>query len=58
MVAVHDNHGLATVFEAPAPEDEESLISKLCVLIRERDPDVIEKHNLFGFDLPFLDKRA
>ncbi len=58
MVAVHDNRGLATVIEAPTPEDEESLISKLCALIRERDPDVIENHNLFGFDLPFLDKRA
>ena len=27
-------------------------------LIRERDPDVIENHNLFGFDLPFLEQRA
>jgi DNA polymerase, archaea type len=34
------------------------LISKLCALIRERDPDVIENHNLFGFDLPFLEHRA
>jgi hypothetical protein len=27
-------------------------------LIRERDPDIIENHNLFGFDLPFLYHRA
>src|SRR5204863_2552494 len=27
-------------------------------LIRARDPDVIENHNLFGFDLPFLEQRA
>ena len=53
MVAVHDNRGLATIIEAPTPEDEMRLISNLCALIRERDPDVIENHNLFGFDLPF-----
>jgi DNA polymerase, archaea type len=58
MVAVRDSHGLATIIEAPTPEDEVSLISKLCLLIRERDPDVIENHNLFGFDLPFLEQRA
>jgi DNA polymerase elongation subunit (family B) len=58
MVAIHDSRGLATIIEAPTPEDEVSLISKLCMLIRERDPDVIENHNLFGFDLPFLEQRA
>ena len=58
MVAVRDSHGLATIIEAPKPEDEIHLISKLCLLIRERDPDVIENHNLFGFDLPFLEQRA
>jgi DNA polymerase I len=58
MVAIRDSHGLATIIEAPTPEDEVGLISKLCALIRERDPDVIENHNLFGFDLPFLEQRA
>ena len=27
-------------------------------VIRERDPDVLENHNIFGFDLPFLARRA
>jgi DNA polymerase elongation subunit (family B) len=58
MVALRDNRGLATILEAPRPEDEASLIRDLCALIRERDPDVIENHNLFGFDLPFLEHRA
>ncbi len=58
MVAIRDNRGLATVLEAPAPEDEAGLIADLCALIRERDPDVLENHNLFGFDLPFLEQRA
>jgi DNA polymerase elongation subunit (family B) len=58
LVAVRDSHGLEAILEAPAPEDEARLIADLCALIRERDPDAIENHNLFGFDLPFLAERA
>jgi DNA polymerase elongation subunit (family B) len=58
LVAVRDSRGLAITLEAPAPEDERRLIEDLCALVRERDPDVIENHNLFGFDLPFLERRA
>ncbi|MBK9714719.1 MAG: ribonuclease H-like domain-containing protein [Kouleothrix sp.] len=58
LVAVRDTQGLATILEAPRPEDEATLIRDLCALIRERDPDIIENHNLFGFDLPFLHERA
>jgi len=58
MVAVRDNRGLAMALDAARPEDEARLIADLCALIRERDPDVIENHNLFGFDLPFLEQRA
>lgn len=58
MVAVRDSRGLALALEAPDPADEPALIRELCALVRERDPDVIENHNLFGFDLPFLEARA
>lgn len=58
MVAVRDSGGLEIALEAPNPEDEPQLIRDLCALIRERDPDVIENHNLTGFDLPFLEGRA
>ena len=58
MVALRDSRGFATVLDAPDPEDEARLIADLCALIRERDPDVIENHNLFGFDLLFLERRA
>ncbi len=54
MVALRDSRGLATTLDAPTPEDEARLILDLCALIRERDPDVIENHNLFGFDLSFM----
>jgi DNA polymerase I len=58
MVAVRDTQGLATVLEAANAAEEADLITNLCALIRERDPDIIENHNLFGFDLPFLHERA
>ncbi len=58
LVAVCDSRGLETILEAPHADDEAALIADLCALIRARDPDVIENHNLCGFDLPFLDGRA
>jgi DNA polymerase elongation subunit (family B) len=58
LAAVRDTQGLAVTLEAPNAGDEAHLIANLCALIRQRDPDVIENHNLFGFDLPFLHERA
>ena len=58
MVAIRDSLGFATTLEAATPADEAQLITTLCALIRQCDPDVIENHNLFGFDLPFLERRA
>ena len=58
MAAVRDSQGLAHILDAPSPADEAALIADLCALVRARDPDVIENHNLFGFDMPFLEARA
>lgn len=58
MVAIRDSSGFSLTIDAPTPHDEAALIADLCALVRERDPDVIENHNLFGFDLPFLETRA
>jgi DNA polymerase, archaea type len=58
MVALRDSRGLEIVLEAPHEHDESKLIRDLCQLIQDRDPDVIENHNLMGFDLPFLETRA
>ncbi|MSP12916.1 MAG: DNA polymerase [Chloroflexi bacterium] len=58
MVALRDNRGLATTLEAASPGHEARLINELCALVRRTDPDVIENHNLFGFDLPYLEARA
>jgi DNA polymerase, archaea type len=63
LVAVRDNRGFATVLDIAergldGPAAEADLIRRLVTVIQRRDPDVIENHNLHGFDLPFLARRA
>jgi DNA polymerase I len=60
-IALSDNTGweeLLTVDPANSEESERSALKRLTSLIKERDPDVIEGHNLFRFDLPYLVARA
>ena len=58
LIAVRDSRGFATTLEAPNPDDEAEMITKLCQIVRDRDPDIVENHNLFSFDLQFLEYRA
>jgi len=63
LVAVRDNRGRARVLDVAerglqGAEAEADLIRRLVEVIRMADPDVIENHNLHGFDLPFLARRA
>lgn len=37
---------------------EKDMLREFVRIVRERDPDIIEGHNLFRFDLPYLDARA
>ena len=60
LIAVRRPSGATETLEIAAPGDsgEADLIRRLVALIQEEDPDVIENHNLHGFDLPFLEQRA
>ncbi|MEO8564038.1 MAG: ribonuclease H-like domain-containing protein [bacterium] len=60
MVSMRYHDGRTEVLEAADASDhgEAELIRQLMARIRAADPDVIENHNLHGFDLPFLDQRA
>ena len=60
MVAVRYPDGSHDVLEADGEGDlaEAGLIRRLVEVVTAADPDVIENHNLHGFDLPFLDRRA
>jgi DNA polymerase elongation subunit (family B) len=60
-VALSDNTGweeLIVVDPSKIEESERNALRRLTALIKERDPDVIEGHNLFRFDLPYLVGRA
>jgi DNA polymerase elongation subunit (family B) len=60
LVAVRLPDGETRLLEARSCDDqgEAALIRELVALIRDADPDIIENHNLHGFDLPFLERRA
>src|SRR5213080_524007 len=60
-IALSDNTGweeLIIVDPKNAEESEHAALKRLTALIKERDPDVIEWHNLFRSDLPYLVARA
>ena len=58
MISIRDPDGATQVLEARTADDEPDLMRRLAAVIQATDPDVIENHNLHGFDLPFLDQRA
>ena len=60
-IALSDNSGweeLIVVDPANVEESERAALKRLTAIIKERDPDVIEGHNLFRFDLPYVVARA
>ena len=60
MISVRHPDGRTETLEAPTHDDtgEAELIRRLMATIEAADPDVIENHNLHGFDLPVLEQRA
>ena len=60
LIAVRYPSGETDTLEAPCGGNagEAALIRKLMAEVTRVDPDVIENHNLHGFDLPFLARRA
>jgi DNA polymerase I len=60
LVALRDPAGNTEILQARSDGDqaEGDLLEQLFARIRQHDPDVIENHNLHGFDLPFLVQRA
>ncbi len=60
LVAVRDPDGRTETLEAASDGDEgeADLLRRLVARIQDADPDVLENHNLHGFDLPFLVHRA
>ncbi len=60
-IALSDNSGweeLIVIDPAKAADSERDALKRLTMIVQERDPDVIEGHDLFRFDLPYLVARA
>lgn len=57
IIALSDNKGWEHAIEA-RKSDEKAMLEELCRTIWEKDPDVIEGHNIFNFDLDYILKRC
>ena len=56
-IALADSRGLITVLSGEEMSERQLLV-ECSRIIRERDPDVLEGHNIFRFDLEYLEARA
>jgi DNA polymerase elongation subunit (family B) len=57
MVSLRDSSGWSECLDTRAMS-EAALIERFVQMVQARDPDVLENHNIFAFDLPFLVRRA
>lgn len=57
MISMRDSTGWHAVLDTGSLS-EAGLIEQFVEVVRARDPDVLENHNIFAFDLSFLVKRA
>lgn len=74
IISITDNRGFRKVlFQTETPDvglgakapafaknlgTEEEMLRELVKIINRVDPDIIEGHNIFGFDLPYIQQRA
>src|SRR5215472_1627508 len=56
-IAIADSSGFERVLMG-SEMDEKAMLEELVAIIRERDPDIIEGHDLFRFGLDYLQARA
>jgi DNA polymerase, archaea type len=60
-IALSDSTGWEEILTVDDPRDEaqeRAVLERFVALVAERDPDVLEGHNIFKFDLPFLEARG
>ncbi len=57
IIGMRDNTGWEKALSLKDMTEKE-MLQEFVRLVRERDPDILEGHNLFRFDLPYLEERA
>jgi len=58
LIGIRDSSGFERILSLDEFPSEAALIDAFVHLIAERDPDLIEGHNVFNFDLWYLAERA
>lgn len=57
IISMHDSTGWEKCLAGPELSEAE-MLREMIRIVRERDPDVIEGHNIFNFDLPYIQTRC
>ena len=57
LIALSDNRGWQHIIDGRSL-DEPAMLAELVRLLRDQDPDVIEGHNIYAFDLAYLMTRC
>ena len=58
IITLSDNFGFKKIIHQDENNDEKAIIKEFVETVQELDPDVLEGHNIFNFDLPYLETRA
>jgi DNA polymerase elongation subunit (family B) len=58
IIALSDNRGWTKLLHQRPGISETLILKELVQVIREKDPDVIEGHNIFAFDWDYIRKRC
>ncbi len=58
MISMSDSTGWEQCLVLGDPYTESELIERFVETVLERNPDVLEGHNIFKFDLPYIETRA
>jgi DNA polymerase, archaea type len=57
LIALSDNRGWQQLIDGKK-QSEKEMLEELVQIIHDKDPDVIEGHNIYNFDLPYILKRC
>ena len=58
IISLSDSTGWEKVLTLADYPSEKELLEAFCTEVCSRDPDILEGHNIFRFDLPYLETRA
>ena len=58
IISLADNHGFEITLSQQEFKNEKGLLEAFIRIVTKRDPDILLGHNIFRFDLPYLEARA